>query len=92
MPPLTVTAPENEPRTVAFVTVFSVAPLMKRIVEVPAVADAVVLEIVSALPSAFTPSIVTLSAPFRSINGLPAVVAPEIVLATPPTGLIVINV
>ena len=52
----------------------------------PAVAETVVLEMVSELPPEFKPSMVTLSAPLRSINGLPATIAPEIVLT--PVGVI----
>ena len=43
---------------------------------VPAVAEAVVFEIVS--KPELKPSMVTLSAPLRSINGLPAAIAPDI--------------
>ena len=50
------------------------------------------LEIVSALPPAFRPSIVALSAPLRLISAEPAIGAPEMVLAAPPTGLIAIEV
>ena len=67
-------------------TVLLVAPPMKRIVEVPEVAETVVLAIVSELPPVFKPSIVTLSAPLRSISGLPAAIAPLIVRAAPPEG------
>ena len=42
---------------------------MKRIVDVPDVAETVVLAIVSELPPVFRPLIVTLSAPLRSISG-----------------------
>ena len=93
-PPVLVveSAAEFEPRIVDLLTVLLVAPLIKRIVEVPIVADAVVLEIVRLLPPAFKPSMVTLSAPLRSISGLPAVVAPVIVRAAPPAGDIAIDV
>ena len=53
------------------VIVLLVAPPMKRIVDVPEVAETVVLAIVSELPPVFKPSIVTLSAPLRSISGEP---------------------
>ena len=56
-------------------------------VEVPEVVDAVVFEIVNALPPEFKPLMVTLSAPFKSIIGNPAVVAAEIV-QDPPEGVI----
>jgi hypothetical protein len=74
------------------VTTLLVAPPMNRIVDVPLVADTVVLAIVSELPPVLSPSILTLSAPFRSIIGLPAVVVPVIRRAAPPVGLIVIAV
>src|SRR5438046_2428146 len=86
VPPAVPTAMVAEPRTVQFVTVLSVAPSRKRIVLVLAVAETVVFEIVNELPLAFKPLIVTLSAPFRSINGLPAAIAPETVRA--PDGVI----
>ena len=54
---------------------------MRRIVLVLAVAEAVVLETVNEFPDAFKPLIVTLSAPFRSTNGLPAAIAPLTVRA-----------
>ena len=60
--------------------------------DLPEVEEAVVFEIVSEFPPAFRPSNVTPSAPLRSINGAPAVVAPPIVRAAPPTGLTVIAV
>ena len=56
----------------------------------PATAEAVVLEIVSEFPAVFRPSIVTLSAPLRLINGLPVAVAPVTVRA--PTGVMVSEV
>src|SRR4029077_12407221 len=58
---------------------------MSRIVLVPAVAEAVVFEIVRELPPEFNPSIVTFLAPLRLTNGLPAVTAPVTVRA--PLGL-----
>src|SRR4029079_8506829 len=64
---------------------------INRIVLVP-VPPIVRFDIVSELPPVLSPLIVTLSAPLRSIVGLPAVVAPEIVRAAPPTGDIVIEV
>lgn len=76
----------DEPLIVAFVTVLFVASAIKRIVLVPAVVPIVVLEMVSELPPVFSPLMVTLSAPLRSINGRPAVGAPEIVRAAPPAG------
>jgi hypothetical protein len=71
---------------VQLVIVFDDASETKRIVEVPEVADAVVFEIVKLLPPVFKPLMVTLSAPFKFISELPAVVAPVIVRAAPPTG------
>jgi hypothetical protein len=87
-PPAVVVPDVDEPRTEQFVTVLFCAPLMKRIVLVLAVAEAVVFEIVSELPPVLSPLIVTLSAPFKSINGLPATIAPETVRAAPPDGWI----
>jgi hypothetical protein len=57
-------------------------------VDVPDVADAVVLEIVKELPPVFNPLKVALSAPFKFIKELPAVMAPEMVRAAPPLGCI----
>ena len=64
---------------------------MNRIVDVPDVAETVVLAMVSELPPVLRPSMVTLSAPFRSISGEPAAIAPEIVRAAPPVGVIAIE-
>src|SRR6185295_11210803 len=86
VPPLVATDDEDEPCRIELVIVLFVAPPMNRIVAVPEVAEAVVLAIVSVLPLVFRPSIVTLSAPFRSISGLPAAIAPEIDRAAPPVG------
>jgi hypothetical protein len=85
-PPAIPVAEFEEPRTVHLVTMSFCAPLIKRMVLVLAVADAVVLERVSALPPVPSPSIVTLVAPLKSISGLPAAIAPEIVRAAPPEG------
>ena len=63
----------DEPFNVQYCTALLVASAIKRMVEVPAVATALVLEMVKllVLPSAFTlPSMVTLSAPLRLINGV----------------------
>jgi hypothetical protein len=76
---------------VQFVTLSFVAPLMKRMVLVLAVADTVVFDNVRLTPPELTPSIVTLSAPAKSISGLPAAIAPETVRA-PPAGAIRIEV
>jgi hypothetical protein len=87
MVPATVASDEvDEPRIVHLVTVLVEASAINRIVLVPAVAATEVLEIVSEDPATSWPSIVTLSAPLKSINGLPAI-APETVRA--PTALIV---
>ena len=82
MPPV---ASVVEPLIVQYFTTLDVASLMKRMVEVPAV-DAVLLLVIIrsfVLPVAFTlPSMVTLSAPFRSIRGearLPFIVSPVVV-------------
>ena len=68
-PPLVVVAIVDEPKIEALVIVLVVASVWKRIVLVPEVAETVVLAMVSALPPVFRPSIVTLSAPLRSISG-----------------------
>ncbi len=87
LPPAVPNAAVDEPSTVHLVTVFPVASLINRTVLVPPVVETVVLEIVSEFPAVFRPSIVTLSAPLRSINGFAAVVAPVTVRA--PTGVMV---
>src|SRR6185295_390608 len=92
VPPLVATDDELDPWRLELVIVLLVAPPMNRIVAVPEVADAVVLAMVSELPPVLRPSMVTLSAPLRSISGDPAAIAPEIVRAAPPVGLIVIVV
>ena len=90
--PLVATELETEPCRFEFVIVLLVAPPMKRIVDVTVVADTVVFEIVSELPPVLSPFIVTLSAPLKSIIGLPAVVAPKMVRDAPPAGDITIDV
>ena len=75
LPVATVVLPVDEPRMVQLRTMLFEAPPMNRIVLVPAVAEAVVFESVRELPMILRPSIVTLSAPFRSTNGLPAAIA-----------------
>ena len=87
VPPLVATDDELDPWMFELVIVLLVAPPMKRIVDVPVVADTVVLAMVSELPPVLRPSMVTLSAPLRSISGEPAAIAPEIVRAAPPVGL-----
>ena len=77
-------APVVAPLIVQFWTVSPEASPMKRIVAADASVRVVDRQ---GVPAAFTPSIVTLSAPLRSISGRPAVAAPEIVRAAPPTGL-----
>src|SRR4029079_18195703 len=86
VPPAVATAVVEEPKTEQFVMVLFCAPLMRRMVLVLAVVEAVVFEIVSEFPPEFKPSMVTLSATLRSINGLPATIAPETVLT--PVGVI----
>src|ERR1051325_10467199 len=78
-------APEDvdEPKIEVFVIVLFVASAIRGTVEVPEVALTVVLESVRELPPGFSPLMVTLSAPFKLINELPAAIAPEIVLAAP---------
>jgi hypothetical protein len=74
-----------EPEMVQLVMVLLLASLIKRMVEVFAVAETVVLVKVNELPPVFRPLIITLSAPFKLINALPPVVAPVMVLG--PTGV-----
>src|SRR5438309_927137 len=90
VPVATPTAPVDEPRTVQLVTMSPEVPLMKRIVLVPAVGSTIEFEMVSESVPLFSPSMVTLSAPLRSISGLPATVPPATVRA--PLGLIVSDV
>src|SRR4051794_6196894 len=89
-PAVAPTVTVEDPWIEEFLTTLFWAPLIKRMVLVPAVADTVVLEIVSEFPPEFLPSMVTKSAPFKSINGLPATIAPETVRV--PLGVIVIEV
>ena len=90
LPPFVPTAILPDPNTEQFVMVLPVASAINRMVAVPDVADAVVLDIVNELPPVFNPLMVTLSAPLRLINGEPAVTAPEMVRAAPPDGEMVI--
>ena len=85
-PPFVATAIVLEPKTVQFVIVLDVASAIKRIVDVTVVAETVVFEKVKLFPPVLSPSIVILSAPFKLINGEPAAIAPETVLAPPPAG------
>lgn len=80
-PPAVPVEDVEEPSTKQLVTVSFCAPFIRRIVLVPAVAEAVVFEMVSALPLPVSPLMVTFFAPFKSIVGLPAVVAPVTVRA-----------
>jgi hypothetical protein len=62
----------EDPLNMQYLTVFEVASLVNRMVEVPAVDTALVLLMTRLLllPVPFTrPSMVTLSAPFRSMRG-----------------------
>jgi hypothetical protein len=90
VPPFVAMAVVAEPKIEQFVIVFDVASAISVIVAEPEVAPVVVLLIVNEFPPVFKPLKVTLSAPFKLINGEPAVIAPEIVLAAPPVGEIVI--
>ena len=90
LPPFVFTNIVDEPWIEQLVIILFVAPPIKRIVDVPEVADTVVFAIIKLLPPELIPLNVTLSAPLKSIIGAPAVVAPEIVLVTPPDGDIVI--
>jgi hypothetical protein len=75
-----------EPRTVHLVTMLFCAPFLKRIVLVPPLFPMVVFENVNEFPPLFSPSMVTLVAPFRSTNPEPALIAAETVRGTPPEG------
>src|SRR4051794_39386799 len=59
LPPAVPAATVADPKTLTFVTVSLVAPLINRIVLVPAVADTVVFDTVSELPPVFNPLNVT---------------------------------
>lgn len=91
LPPLVPTAIVDAPLMVQRVSKLLVAPLIYLIVDVPDVAETVVFSIVKLFPPLFNPSIVTLSAPFKSNSGEPAAIAPAIVLS-PPLGEMVIDV
>ena len=80
----------DEPRIVQLVTMSFVAPSIKRTVLVPTEFEVLVFVSVSEFPPVFRPLMVTLSAPLRLINALPALIALEIVRA--PTGVIRIDV
>src|SRR6476660_1506196 len=80
----------EEPRMVHLVTLLFVASFQNRIVPVPAADPVDVLETVRESPFVFRPSIVTLCAPKKSINGLPSAVAPVTMRA--PSGLMVSDV
>src|SRR4029077_3937346 len=67
-PPAVATADVDEPSTVQFVIISFWAPLIRRILLVLAVAEAVVLESVSELPPAFSPLMLTFFAPFKLIS------------------------
>src|ERR1043166_1377885 len=88
-PPAVVTGAVDDPNTEHLVTTLLDAPLMKRIVLTPAVAEVLVFLMVNELPPVLSPSIVTLLAPLRLINAPPPTV-PEMVRA--PIGLMVIDV
>jgi hypothetical protein len=77
-----------DPFIVQFWTVLFVASFMNWIVLAPAAAD--VFSIVSPFPPLFSPSINTLSAPFRLITGPPAIV--PLTVHIPPDGDIVSDV
>ena len=72
----------SEPDIVQYFRIFDVASLINLNVEVPAIFEVLVFEIVRSfpIPKLFRlPSIVTLSAPFKSINGVlnePLIVLP----------------
>ena len=81
LPAAVVVEAVDDPSTVQFVIISFCAPLMRRIVLVPAVVEAVVFESVSELPLTFSPLMLTFFAPFKLISGLPAVIAPLTVRA-----------
>ncbi|MFZ4058583.1 MAG: hypothetical protein ACOYKE_10615 [Ferruginibacter sp.] len=81
-----------EPNTVQLVMVLLVASACKRIVLVPDVEATVVFTMVRLLLPTFNPFMVTLSAPFKSMNGEPAAMVALNVRATPPIGAIHIDV
>src|SRR5581483_11498792 len=89
-PPAVPTATVDDPWMLEFFTMLFDAPLMKRIVLVPAVVPVFAFDRVSELPPVIKPSIVTLSAPFKSTSGVARF--PEIVRAAPPLGAMVIPV
>ena len=74
----------DEPFIVHYFKIFAVASLMKRIVDVvaPAVLAFAIVRPFGAPDPSTLPSIVTLSAPFRSMSGpltLPDIVTPDVV-------------
>src|SRR6476659_1263642 len=79
LPPAVPTATVADPEIVEFLTVLFEAPLMKRIVLVPAIAPVLILEMTRELPPVLVPSIVRLLAPFKSIKGVAR--SPDTVLA-----------
>ncbi len=87
VPAMTLRVEFEEPRMVHRVTVLFVASPVNWTVDVPDVAETLVLEIINEFPPVLMPSSVTLSAPLKLISGLPAVVEPAIVRA--PLGLMV---
>jgi hypothetical protein len=87
VPPGVPRAIVDDPRILHLVTVLFVASFMNRMVLVTLFDETVVFETVSEDPATNWPSIVTLSAPLKLINGLPAAMAPDTVRA--PTALIV---
>jgi hypothetical protein len=87
VPPGVPRAIVDDPWILHLVMVLFVASFMNRMVLVPLVDETVVFETVSEDPATNWPSIVTLSAPSKLINGLPGAMAPDTVRA--PTALIV---
>src|SRR5688572_25891219 len=85
VPPLVPVVTVDEPWIAQRVTVLLVASWRKRIVPVSEVEAVLVFWITKASPPEFRPSIVTLSAPFNSISGAPAI-EPVIVRVAPPLG------
>src|SRR2546423_5264930 len=76
-PPAMVVVDVDEPSTVQFVMLLFWAPLMRRIVLVPAVAEAVFFEKGRGIPPVFLPFMLTFFSPFKLISRPPAVISPR---------------
>ena len=89
LPPTVPNGTVAEPKIEQFLKVLFVASAINRMVLVLAVLDVDKLEIIKLLPPVFSPSIVTKSAPLKSIKGEPAAGVPLIVAPTLAFGRIV---